>query len=302
MLWSCSRDRRSRPLSGVVSPAAGIPDPWYRKNRVERVLGKDVFDVGEQQLLVLLFVMEAEDQDGLDFFQLFLSRFAQELADGLVDRRSETIGFGHSRPRDQPPQITPMHVARSVVVGIKQIGVFRNFRPIPRHPDFRDEGLKEPARVGQMPLRRANIGHRLHDEIFRLQGLAHPRAEIADLPVAFQQLFGLPARAQDRTVELTLAGGWLGHEGSWGFQKVTLLAPIPLCALPPSGRELLPLSHRSPVFRPNYRRLPRSAAHDARSMMRQRSIPRRPLHSRPFLPERRLPAHQAIPDAPGSSP
>ena len=37
------------------------------KDRIERILREDVFDVGDEQFLMLLLVMKAEGQDRLDF-------------------------------------------------------------------------------------------------------------------------------------------------------------------------------------------------------------------------------------------
>jgi hypothetical protein len=43
------------------------------KNRIERVLREDVLDVRDEQFLMLLFVMEAEDEERLDLIeQLFV--------------------------------------------------------------------------------------------------------------------------------------------------------------------------------------------------------------------------------------
>ena len=39
------------------------------KNRIERVLREDVLDVGDEQFLMLLFVMNAEDEDRFDFIE-----------------------------------------------------------------------------------------------------------------------------------------------------------------------------------------------------------------------------------------
>ena len=46
------------------------------KNGVERILGKDVFDIGDEQLLMLLFVMESDREDRFDLTdQLFIGAF-----------------------------------------------------------------------------------------------------------------------------------------------------------------------------------------------------------------------------------
>ena len=99
-----------------------------------------------------------------------------------------------------------MHIAGGVVIGIKQVGVLRNFRAIARHPDFHDERFEEPARVGEMPLRRAHVGHRLHDVIFRLEIPAKTRREIPDTPIALDQMLALVG------ADIVLAAWSLGHK------------------------------------------------------------------------------------------
>ena len=88
-----------------------------------------------------------------------------------------TKGFCDRRPRDQAAQVAPMHVAGGIIIGVEKIGVLRNVRLVSRHPNFQHERLEKPARVREVPFRRAHIRHRLHDAIFRLQISAKARAE-----------------------------------------------------------------------------------------------------------------------------
>jgi hypothetical protein len=88
-----------------------------------------------------------------------------------------------------------VHIARGVVIRIKEEGVLRDFRAVARHPDFDDERLEEPGRVREMPLRRADVGHRLHDEIFRLQIPAEAGAEVPHLLKTVAQTLGAIACA-----------------------------------------------------------------------------------------------------------
>ena len=43
------------------------------KDRIERILREDVFDVGDEQFLMLLLVMNAENDDRLDLVEKFSS-------------------------------------------------------------------------------------------------------------------------------------------------------------------------------------------------------------------------------------
>src|ERR1043166_4863428 len=64
----------------------------FRENGIERILSENMFDIGQEQLLMLLLVMEAERDDWLDFGeQPFISVFDQ-LASALIDRFAEPIG------------------------------------------------------------------------------------------------------------------------------------------------------------------------------------------------------------------
>ena len=146
-----------------------VPRP---KNRMKRVVRENVLDVGHEQFLVLLFVVKADCEDGLQFIEQFVVRAFQQLLNVRVDRLPEAIRFGDRRTRDQPAEVAPVHVARGIVVGVKKIGVLRNHRAVGRHPNLQNEGLKEPAGVREVPFRRTNVRHRLHDVIFGLECLA----------------------------------------------------------------------------------------------------------------------------------
>src|SRR4029077_9184715 len=49
--------------------------------RMQRVLSKDVFDVGDEQLLMLLLVMNAESNERLKFRQGFFISIRQKIVD-----------------------------------------------------------------------------------------------------------------------------------------------------------------------------------------------------------------------------
>ena len=119
-----------------------------------------------------------------------------------------------------------MHIAGGVVVGIKKVSVLRNFRAIARHPNFHDERLEEPARVREMPFRRAYVGHRLHDVIFRLQTPAQTRAEIADLAESLDQTPGTRGRRRPEIADLSMTAHRPGHEGVCLFQESAFLLEL----------------------------------------------------------------------------
>src|SRR5206468_571118 len=58
-----------RPFVG----AHGVTRPAFAKNGIKRILRKDVLDIGDQQFLMLLLMMNAENQDRFDYIkQLFV--------------------------------------------------------------------------------------------------------------------------------------------------------------------------------------------------------------------------------------
>ena len=104
-----------------------------------------------------------------------------------------------------------MHIAGGVIVGIEKIGVLRDFGAVALHPGFEDEGFEKPARVGEMPFRRADVRHRLHDVIFRFEVPAKMGAEIAHLSKLRDQT--LTGRAGRSDAAFSGAARCLGHQG-----------------------------------------------------------------------------------------
>ena len=155
---------------------------------MERVLGKDMFDVGDEQLLMLLLVMNAENQDRFDFIQKLFVGLGNEIVDMFINGRTITMGFVNCRARDQSAQVAPMHVAGGVVVGIEEISVLRVLAAITADPLFENESLKKPRRMGEMPFCRAYVGHRLHDAILGRESPANRRGEISDFVKTREQL------------------------------------------------------------------------------------------------------------------
>src|SRR5436305_11099868 len=163
-----------------------------------------------------------------------------------------------------------MHVARGVVVGIKKVGVLGNFRPIVRHPNFDDEGFKEPARMGEMPFGGTHVRHRLYDVVFWMEMATKPRAEIANAAIALDQ--ELRASGVGRGLDFVLTARCLGHEGLGRFHKKVSLPALTLpCEPPPFGRARLPPARPRPAVGRGFRP-PRFAGCDATSTLQRPSI------------------------------
>ncbi len=85
----------------AVVSLAELTDPRYStglENRIEGILRENVFDVGQEQFLMLLFVVQTQSYDGLNFSELRLITFLEQLADGLIDRVTKVIRLRERRP------------------------------------------------------------------------------------------------------------------------------------------------------------------------------------------------------------
>ena len=96
--------------------------------------------------------------------------------------------FVNGRARDQAAQIAPVHVAGGIVIGIKQISVLWDLGAIGHQPFLQNERFEKPGCMGEVPFRRADVGHRLHDAIFRREALAKSRSEIPNLVETCEKL------------------------------------------------------------------------------------------------------------------
>ncbi len=157
-------------------------------DRVHGVLRKNVLDVHEQQLLVLLLVLQAQADATDDLGSLLARRIYQELAHGLIDMPAIGINLldpwtrQHAAPRSRKGQ------AMGLVVGVEQVVVGLVQAPVARQVGQQHEGLEEPGDVCQMPFRRAHLRCALDDIVLHLQRRADRLAGGAHQAVALQQL------------------------------------------------------------------------------------------------------------------
>ena len=166
------RRNRSTPSGAACSFGSGGA---RRVRRIQRALRQQVLDVGEDQFLVLLLVLQAEFEQRRQF--LVVGVLGQQARDAAVDVGAVGAHFGHRRARQQPALGARMAVADAVVVGVEQDPERRMERLELRFQPFEDEGLEEPGGVRQVPLDRAGVGHRLGAAVFVRQRLGqHQRA------------------------------------------------------------------------------------------------------------------------------
>jgi len=149
-----------------------------------------MLDVGEHQLLMLLFVVQAECQE---MVEPGAGRAIQQPVHLRIDVLAIGADLCHCRPGQEPALATQVHLADRVVIGIEEI--VETFVELTIAGQVRDqqEILEEPAGMCQMPLGRADIGHRLRHEILGLQRLAEVQRLLPHAPVAVLQIGVGPA-------------------------------------------------------------------------------------------------------------
>src|SRR6185436_14448871 len=116
------------------------------------VAREQVLDVGEDQLLVLLLVVEAELEDRREIVLERAASRREERADVRVDVRAVGEDLRQRRPRDEAALGTRVLASHEVVVGIEENAEALVEGLVLREPGLENERLEEPARVGQVPL------------------------------------------------------------------------------------------------------------------------------------------------------
>ena len=125
--------------------------------RLERVLGEGREDVGQQQLLVLLLVIDAE----LDQFERRRRQLGQSALERLVDVRALVADLVQRRAAEHSALGPRMPLALALVIAVEQVGEALVERPVAGHMIAQNEGLEEPGRVGEVPFGRRGVGERL---------------------------------------------------------------------------------------------------------------------------------------------
>ena len=93
----------------------------------------------------------------------------EQFAHRVVDMRSISAHRGEVWARKQSSFRTRMAVADSVIIGIEQHAEMRIERGVSGRVRHQDERLEKPRRMGEVPLDRTRVGHRLQGAIFGRQ-------------------------------------------------------------------------------------------------------------------------------------
>ena len=135
--------------------------------RQQRILREQVQDVGQQQLLMLLFMLQAERHDRAQLRVAGMG--AQQRLNALVNVAPVLQYLAQRGARQQAATRSRVLVADRVVVGVEQHPKGRMKRQEAAFALLQYKGFKKPGRVGQVPLGRTGIGHRLHAAVFGRQ-------------------------------------------------------------------------------------------------------------------------------------
>src|SRR6185437_15527527 len=146
-----------------------------------------VLDVRDDELLMLLLVIEAKRHQraqlgvAIAFVQPLEQRHHR-----AVHVRAVLVDVRHGRSRDEAALRAAMALARLHIVRVEQVGVARIQRLIPRHVRRENEGLEEPARVRDVPLRGAHVRHGAHHVVLGDERLAERMREGAHATIALE--------------------------------------------------------------------------------------------------------------------
>src|SRR5690554_1787128 len=156
-----------REWSGSWAWGGALVGTCLPPRREQRVAGEMVLQVGEHQLLVLLFMVEAQlDQCG----QLGWKVCGGEgLLHMLIDMPAIGQHLLQRRSGQHPAFGAGVAIAYAEIVGIEEYleGGIEGRRWIGQLTE--NEGFEKPAGMRQVPLERAGFGHGLQLAVFRAQ-------------------------------------------------------------------------------------------------------------------------------------
>ena len=154
--------------------------------RPQRTGGEQRQDIGEQQLLMLLLVVDADLDQSRDLGAR-TDAPRQQLGQRLVHVRAVGQHLLARRPREHAALRARLPRALALVVGIEAIVEGRVEDLVARQVLGKDEGLEEPGDVRQVPLGRARIVHRLDRHVLGRERLGELEREAARLEQALLQ-------------------------------------------------------------------------------------------------------------------
>ncbi len=131
---------------------------------VQRVLRKQMQQIGEQQFLMLLLVVQPKlEQRGR-------GGLARQTLQRRIDMGAKGQNLFERRPGEQAALRARVAWPNGVVIRVEEIAEGRIEHAVTRQMRREDELLEKPGGVRQMPFGRAGVGHGLHGAV----GIAQP--------------------------------------------------------------------------------------------------------------------------------
>ncbi len=131
---------------------------------VQRVLRKQMQQIGEQQFLMLLLVVQPK------FEQRSWSGLARQTLQRRIDMSAKGQNLFERRPGEQAALRARVARADGFVIRVEEIAEGRIEHAVARQMRREDELLEKPGGVRQMPFGRTGVGHGLHGAV----GIAQP--------------------------------------------------------------------------------------------------------------------------------
>ena len=173
------------PCGGMGCPnRRGLLFPVGRGKRIAR---QDVFDVHQQQFLMLLLVIEPQFEQPCDFRKHGVVSVVNEFENGVVDVGAIVQHLVEAWPCQQAALGSFVLWSDRIVVGIEQHLEGRVEFLIAVDMGDQDEGFEKPIGMREMPFRRTHVRHRLNLLVFRRQRCGQSGAGVANLAEHFCQ-------------------------------------------------------------------------------------------------------------------
>ncbi len=143
-----------------------------------------MFEVGQDEFLVLLFMLQAKFDGRQEKLHPPVAR-GQDRLHAFINRATIIVNFRHAGTRQQAPFGTRILNPNLIIVGIEQVGEIVVPRGIAGASLRQDEGLEKPSGMGQVPAGRAGIRHGLDDVILNCQRRTKRFGLLAYILIAF---------------------------------------------------------------------------------------------------------------------
>ncbi len=160
--------------------AVGLADrdgAWIFIGRTQRVLREQMQNVGQQQFLMLLFMIAAELDQRCDCGRKIVLQKRRHRAVDMVAICDDRL---ERRTGDHAASGTGLTRADALVIGIEQETEVAIERAVVGEVLFENHSLEKPCRMREMPFRRACVRHRLNGRIGVGQRRAEPLARLAN--------------------------------------------------------------------------------------------------------------------------